>query len=339
MTSLLLGLSAYVAGLAVFGPQLMRACRRWQRAAPRLGLVFGVALPTSWIVAVLSIGLAATAQLSGGLGLAGLLHACLRAVQVILGVHTLADAPAAIALTGSLAVVLRLAAVAARQAHHNRRKRNSHRRVVCNRTESAHHEEQRICVVDDSALAAYCVPGRNGAIVVTTGVLRGLQQRELDAVIAHEQAHLRGRHHLCTAWASVLARAFPFVPLLRATPGEIARLVEWLADDHAGNRHGRHTVARALATMATPAPEPAGVHKTALPATGSDVLDRVRRLVSPSARSGPAHRRIVAAMTLPAIALTAAAAAVLPAATADPTPLCRTPITAEWCEAREAQFG
>lgn len=327
MTSLLLGLSAYVAALAAFGPHLMHACRRWQRAAPRLGLVLWVALPTSWVVAMLSVGLAATAQLSGGLGLAGLLHACLRAVQVILGVHTLADAPAAIALTGSLIAILRLAAVAVRQAHQNRRKRKSHRRVVCTPAESMDHGGQRISVVDDSALAAYCVPGRNGAIVVTTGAVRELPPCELDAVIAHEQAHLRGRHHLCTAWASVLARAFPFVPLLRATPGEIARLVEWLADDHAGNRYGRGSVARALATMATPAPTLAGVHNTALPATGSDVLDRVRRLVSPPARSGPAHRGITAAMAVPALLFIAAAAVVLPAATADPTPLCHAPIT------------
>lgn len=323
MTPLLLGLSAYTAALAVLGPRLMRACRRWQRAAPRLGLVLWTALSTSWVVAVLSIGLTATAQLSGGLGLAGLLHACLRAVQVIFGVHNPADAPAAAALLGSLAFALRLSAVAARQAHHDHRQRRSHRRHVCAPSRTLHHTGQKIFVVNSSALAAYCVPGRTASIVLTTGVLQGLPQRELNAVIAHEQAHLRGRHHLCVSWASALARAFPFVPLLQSSPHEVARLVEWLADDHAGHRYGRQSVARALAAMATNVPRPTVRPEGVLTATGSDVLDRVTRLLEPPANASRARWPITAAIALPVLVLAAAAAVLLPAATADPTPLCQ----------------
>ncbi|WP_338600367.1 M56 family metallopeptidase [Saccharopolyspora sp. SCSIO 74807] len=322
MTPLLLGLSAYAAAAAVLAPRLMRAYRSWQRAAPRLGLVLWTALPLSWIVAVLSVGLAATARLSGGLGLAGLLHACLRAVEVVLGVHSPADAPAALALLGSLTFLLRLGTIAARQAACDRRHRRAHRRRVCEPSRTVHRDGQRISVVDSPAPAAYCAPGRRASIVLTTGALERLSPRELDAVIAHEQAHQRGRHHLCVSWAAALARAFPFVPLLRSAPHEIARIVEWLADDHAGKQCGRQPVARALAAMATsttPTSRPASV----LTATGSDVLDRVRRLLEPPANAGRARWPITAVIALPVLVLAAAAAVLIPAATADPAPLCQ----------------
>ncbi|MBK0868760.1 M56 family metallopeptidase [Saccharopolyspora sp. HNM0986] len=324
MTPLLLGLSAYTVAFAVFGPRLMHACELRQRAAPRFGLVLWTALPTSWIIAVLAVGLAATAQLSGGLGLAGLLHACLRAVQVILGVHHPADVPAAVALLGSLTILLRLGGVATRQAHHDRKQRRTHQRGVCGPMRTAHRAGQRVSIVDSPTPAAYCVPGRRSAIVLTTGALWGLPPRQLDAVIAHEQAHLRGRHHLYVAWGSILAKAFPFIPLLRSAPHELARLVEWLADDYAGRRHGRHSVARAVATMATGVPSPTSPRPdAALTATGSDVLDRVRRLIEPHTTARGARWPVSTAITAPVLVLAAATAVLIPAATADPTPLCQ----------------
>lgn len=128
MTPPLLGLSAYAVASALFGPRLLRACGRRHRGAPRLYLALCVALPSSWAVAVLSVGLAAVAQLSGGLGLAALLHACLHAVRVLLGVREPADILSAVALLGSLGFVLRWSAVAVRQAHHDRRQRRAQER-------------------------------------------------------------------------------------------------------------------------------------------------------------------------------------------------------------------
>ncbi|MEV0701033.1 M56 family metallopeptidase [Saccharopolyspora sp. NPDC050389] len=238
MTPLLIGLFAYTAALAALGPGLMRACRRWQSAAPRLGLILWATLATSWVVSVISAGLAAMAQLSGGLGLAGLLHACLRALLAIIGVHDLADAPAAIALLGSVLVMVRLLAVAAHHARQARRHRKMHRHALRSCSDTLVHNGIRIDVVETEQLAAYCVPGRGSTVVLTTGALRRLVPAERDAVIAHEIAHLRGKHHLVLGWAAILARAFPFVPLLKAVSQEIARLVEWIADDRAGRRHG-----------------------------------------------------------------------------------------------------
>lgn len=243
MTPLLLGLAAYAAVFAAFGPRFIRAGASRLRAAPRLGLVLWTALPTSWIVAVLAVGLAATAHLSGGLGLAGLLHACLRAVRAILTVHHPADVPAAVALLGSLALLLRLGWTTARQVHHNRGRRTKHRREVRALMRTAQRCGQRFSIIDSATLVAYCVPGRRSEIVLTTGVLRGLPRDQICAVVAHEQAHLRGRHHLYVTWGSILATAFPFVPLLRRAPHELAR-----------PSNGPPTTRRALATARIPSP-------------------------------------------------------------------------------------
>ncbi|MER7077759.1 Peptidase family M48 [Saccharopolyspora kobensis] len=320
MTPLLIGLFAYIAALAVLGPRLIRACRRWQSAAPRLGLVFWTALATSWVVAVISAGLAAMAQLSGGHGLAALLHACLRALLTIVGVHSLADAPAAIALLGSGVVIGRLLVVAARHVRRTRRHRELHRKALRSFSNAVVGNGIRVAVVEAEQLAAYCVPGRCSTVVLTTGALRRLVPAERDAVMAHEIAHLRGKHHLMSGWAAILAHAFPFVPLLKAASQEIARLVEWIADDRAGRRHGNRAVARALAVMATSPAAP--VPKVALAAAGSGVPERVRRLLQPRAAVHSACWRIVAALALPVVALVAAAAVLVPCATADPTPIC-----------------
>src|SRR5215469_8511477 len=45
-------------------------------------------------------------------------------------------------------------------------------------------------VIDDPQPAAYCMPGRSGTIVLTSGALAVLDPGQLAAVIAHERAHL-----------------------------------------------------------------------------------------------------------------------------------------------------
>jgi Zn-dependent protease with chaperone function len=131
-------------------------------------------------------------------------------------------------------------------------------------------------VIDHPAAAAYCLPGRRHEVVFTTAALAALDREEVDAVLAHERAHLRGRHHLVLAVPSALARAFPPVPAFRDAARELARLVEMRADDVAAAGRGRVTVARAVVRLAegsTPA--------AALGASGGNALARVRRLVAP----------------------------------------------------------
>jgi Zn-dependent protease with chaperone function len=143
-------------------------------------------------------------------------------------------------------------------------------------------------ILEHAAPAAYCVPTKGGRVVLTSGALRRLPPGTVTAVIAHEQAHLRGRHHLMAALAASLARTFPHVPLFRLARPAMARLIELAADDHASRRCRSETVATALSVLVA-MPLGAG----ALQAGAEGVSERIRRLRRASA-SG--RRQSVAAM-------------------------------------------
>src|SRR5260370_1182733 len=64
-------------------------------------------------------------------------------------------------------------------------------------------------VLDAAQRVAYCVPGRRPTIVVTSAALAVLDPAQLPAVLAHERAHLAGRHHLLIALTRALAPGSP----------------------------------------------------------------------------------------------------------------------------------
>jgi Zn-dependent protease with chaperone function len=134
-------------------------------------------------------------------------------------------------------------------------------------------------VVDAPERAAYCVAGRPNAIVVTSAALDALTNHHLQAVLAHERAHLAGRHHYVLAFARALATAIPWLPLFSKGAREIARLLEISADDAAARSHGSQTLLDALLALSTGAPMPHG----AVGAAGADVLARAEHLAAPLA--------------------------------------------------------
>jgi len=167
-------------------------------------------------------------------------------------------------------------------------------------------------VLDATQPAVYCVPGRPPTILLTTGALAVLDPDQLTAVLAHERAHLAGRHHLLLAVTRSLAAIAPAVPLITRGTGEVARLAEMRADDVAarrtGGEQGRRTLLTALLAMGAGL---AGAPASAawLPATGGVVAARVRRLADPPA---PA-RSVCHGLALAVVTLAIAAAALLPA--------------------------
>jgi Zn-dependent protease with chaperone function len=157
-------------------------------------------------------------------------------------------------------------------------------------------------VIDHPAAAAYCLPGHDSRVVVTTGALDLLDEDELDAVLAHEHAHLAERHDLVilpfTAWASAL----PWLPGPRRARAAVQGLVEMVADDRACVGRERHVLAAALARVGVAA-APAG----AVGSTEHALVVRVRRLLDPPRRSavarGAAYLGAVALLALPTLAL------------------------------------
>jgi hypothetical protein len=177
-------------------------------------------------------------------------------------------AVAAVSALALAAGVVSLAVAAVRQA----------RRVAWARRECARLPgDTELAVLDDDVPQAFALPGAPGRIVVSRGMLRCLGDGEREALLAHERAHLRGRHHLFqTVWR--LAAAVN--PLLRPLADAGGFVLERWADEEAAARIGSRTVvARAVGRAALAS---AGASRPAvLSATGGAVPQRVRALLAP----------------------------------------------------------
>jgi Zn-dependent protease with chaperone function len=154
-----------------------------------------------------------------------------------------------------------------------------------------------VAVVDDDAPAAYCLPCGRYRVVISAGALDVLGTDQLRAVLAHERAHLGGRHHLILSVAAALSRAFPRVPLFTRAEPELGRLAEMAADDAAARRQGAEHLARALVILSK-----AGARPAALAAGGPAAVTRIERLLDPPRPRQARHARlaIVAALLFPA---------------------------------------
>jgi len=290
------------AGLLLFAaaPTLARA--RWPGRAPRLAIAAWFALAGSAVASVALGGLALvvpTVRVSAGL--AQLLAACvmaLRAQYAHPGGAALAGAGAVLAL----AVTGRASWCTARTLAGAARARRRHRRGLA----LAGRPDQRLgaVVVDHDEPAAWCLPGAGRPVVLTTAAIGALDDAQLAAVLAHERAHQRGRHHLLVSLARSLAAAFPRVPALRRGHEQVARLVELLADDAAAAAAPRLKVAEALLAVGAPAP----VGAAALGAGGTTTAARIRRLIAAPA---PLCRAATAAGLLTVIAVLAVPLVVL----------------------------
>lgn len=115
-------------------------------------------------------------------------------------------------------------------------------------------------VIDHDAPLAYCLPGRTNASSVTVlsrGLLETLNERELAAVVAHEQTHLKQRHHLLTMAFEAWYRALPWLPTTRYGREAVLELTEMLADEGALSTSSRQDLLRSLALSSSDPDEPA----------------------------------------------------------------------------------
>jgi len=163
-------------------------------------------------------------------------------------------------------------------------------------------------VIDHNDPAAWCLPGVRGPVVLTSAAISVLDYRQLEAVLAHERAHQKGRHHLLVAITGSVASAFR-LRAFRTCHQHVARLVELLADAAAADASPRLAVAEAILALGAPVPAAALGAVSSLGAGGRDTAARVRRLlVAP-----PALRRPAALAGAPTIAAVIAVPVVLAA--------------------------
>ncbi|MFI9557594.1 M56 family metallopeptidase [Nonomuraea endophytica] len=273
-------LAVYALAAAVLLPRLLTRAH-WSERAPRLAIAMWLAACSSVVASAVMGGLAAAIPPDAiGHGLAGLFEAC--AALLAAGFDTAASswgARAALLLSGL--IVARTTYCLSAVLFTARRERARHAEMLS--LVGRHDGDLGAIVLDHGERLAYCLPGRQGKTVITTGALQSLAPAHVAAVLAHERAHLRGRHHLVLAVAEAFARACPRVPLFARAKSEVVRLIELLADDVAARHHPRAHIAAALVGLAT-----GRVPAFALGAGGETALTRVRRMLNPAV---PLHRR------------------------------------------------
>jgi beta-lactamase regulating signal transducer with metallopeptidase domain len=160
-----------------------------------------------------------------------------------------------------------------------------------------------VVVVADDAPLAYAVPGRRGHVVVSSGMLRALDDDERRVLLAHERAHLRYRHHRYIGLVDLSASAVPF---LRPLAAHVRHATERWADEAAVRAVGdRRLVARAVAHAALVS---AAHPVAAIPFAGVGVRARVDALLDDDARRWPPA---VALLVVVTATLTAAGASSL----------------------------
>ncbi|SEM01200.1 Peptidase family M48 [Blastococcus sp. DSM 46786] len=311
------GLLTFAAVLAVLVPRAIGA--GWADRSPRLAVAAWQAATVGVLVSVVLAGLTLLVPAAAvSEGLAAILDACATTIAAVYrSPGQLIAVSAGVLLAGG--TVLQLGQVTVRSWLRNRREC---RRLSAAILTSARREPSLGAVVlDADRPAAFCLPGRRGTVVVTTAALHALSADELTAVLAHERAHLRGRHHVAVGAARILDRAFPRVPVFSRGRAEVERLVELLADDAAARQVNRVEVASALVTLAGMRAPAAALAA----AQGAGVI-RVTRLLRPAAPLGPLHR-IAAVIAAVLVVAGPVALAAWPLASAVASGLCVLPGT------------
>jgi Zn-dependent protease with chaperone function len=283
----------YATVVGVLGPVALRRAG-WPLRAPRLGAA--VVLAAAWSVLLALILAGATLVLPASsltTDIGHLIGACLNRVRAAYA----SPGGAAVVIPGhalSVGLMTRVLWVAGRLAASRRTERRRHQLLI--RLAGRRLPEADAVVLDSPGAAAYCVAGRSPTVIVTSGALDVLSAQQLGAVLAHEEAHLRARHHRWLSAATLAARSLPFVPLLRETPARLARFLEMDADELAAHQHDPQVLASALVAVGTTGPSggiSARQHETTTTATGGDAAARIRRLLRPPEQL-PRRRRTLA---------------------------------------------
>ncbi len=266
-----LALIAFACLVATVAPRLL-ARGTWTHRFPKLGILAWQASVSGVLTAGVLLALTAILPVEQvSLDLGHLLHAC---PDVLQGRYQLLDGHwvhlgSLMIAAGTFLALLRAVGVRGLAVRRGRMRQRQLLDLLVRQRDSLHGAH----VLDYGVPLAYCVPGGGGRIVVTTGAIAALDQRQLTAVMAHEHAHLDGRHDLVLFGADVASAAFPRSRFFRRARRELSLLVEMLADDEGSRRSDRRVLASALVDLGQ-APVPEG----AVGATG-DTVERVQRLI------------------------------------------------------------
>lgn len=154
-------------------------------------------------------------------------------------------------------------------------------------------------------LVAYSIGGRRPQVVISKGLCEQLGSEAVDAVVAHEAAHLHARHDRWLQYVSLAEAALWFVPSVRRAASAVRLSVEQWADQNAADEVGTPALRAALLAAAGIDPLPPWTPAM----SGADTLAERLALLDRSPQPGCRGLRLPGMTSLAAMAATAACGA------------------------------
>ncbi|GAB2565728.1 integral membrane protein [Paractinoplanes abujensis] len=238
MTALLLGALGLTLSLVVPG---ILANARWPDRAPAAAVVLWQSITLTAVLAALGVVLAAPEEVTRAAGSG----------------QTVAEVAVVGALAVAAVIIVRLLVSLYGVSRRSRARRARHRLLVDLLDRAEQHRElgpDHLRVLDGALPLAYCVPGREPRVVLSHGVLQVLDRAQIDAVLAHEQTHLRHRHEVVMESFTAFYRAVPRPLRSRKPLDAVNLLLEMVADDVARRRVGDGPLRAALERLTDAVP-------------------------------------------------------------------------------------
>jgi len=141
---------------------------------------------------------------------------------------------------------------------------------------------ERLVVLENSTPTSYTIGFLRPQVVVSTGLSVALEEEEVTAVLAHEEAHVVGYDNVILLVAQSLGRTFALVPGARRALARLRRAQEIAADEYAREKTGDGLVVASglekFARSVSPAPlQMVGVSAFA---EGTGVTERIWGLLT-----------------------------------------------------------
>ncbi|OKX95478.1 Zn-dependent protease [Corynebacterium glutamicum] len=249
--ALIIGISLTVIGF--FGPALLRHAAPALAKTPRLAATLLVGGILVWPTTLLALSLALAWVLAGPALLpqkaALVCEQCLTAanpfsvesIQTALPTVLLLAVPTVIAAMCTVGIAAQFLAL-----------------VRCSRSTAARVQQEayrrpllgyNVSVVHDHRPWALTFSPRLGGITLSSGAIDQLADDELEAVLAHEQAHMDQRHHIVTAWVDSIAAQLRWVPFIREAAEVLPDYLEIAADQQACRKVNTTALVRALLVL------------------------------------------------------------------------------------------
>lgn len=138
----------------------------------------------------------------------------------------------------------------------------------------------KIILVNDHSLSSFCGGLFSPLIVVSTGLIEALTDKELEAVLLHEQSHLLSRDPLKVLLGKTFSLMFFFLPIFGELHKNVEAVDELLADQWTINRQQESTYLRQALKKILATPQ-LNLNMVAN-VSGPDFLEiRIHRLVNP----------------------------------------------------------